>query len=197
MPRPICADCGMHRNICVCEACAPVPNRTRVSVLQHPTEVGHPKGTVRILCQSLKNLEVFCGETPEDFREAGFETDTVTGNSALLFPGPGSDTLESSDLSHIDHWMILDGTWRKAARILHQNPALASLPRFHFASPPASAYTIRKAPGSHHLATAEAVAYLLNVVEPGLDTRPISRAMRTLVDKQFAQIPARLHKHYQ
>ena len=187
----------MHRNICVCDACAPVPNRTRVSVLQHPTEVGHPKGTVRILCQSLKNLEVFCGETPEDFREAGFETDTVTGNSALLFPGPGSDTLESSDLSHIDHWMILDGTWRKAARILHQNPALASLPRFHFASPPASAYTIRKAPGSHHLATAEAVAYLLNVVEPGLDTRPISRAMRTLVDKQFAQIPARLHKHYQ
>lgn len=187
----------MHRNICVCEACAPVPNCTRVSVLQHPTEVGHPKGTVRILCQSLKNLEVFCGETPEDFREAGFETDTVTGNSALLFPGPGSDTLESSDLSHIDHWMILDGTWRKAARILHQNPALASLPRFHFASPPASAYTIRKAPGSHHLATAEAVAYLLNVVEPGLDTRPISRAMRTLVDKQFAQIPARLHKHYQ
>lgn len=166
-------------------------------MLQHPTEVGHPKGTARILGQCLARLELFTGDTTEDFREAGFETDTVTGSSALLFPGPGSDTLESSDLSHIDHWIILDGTWRKAARILHQNPVLAALPRFHFASPPASAYAIRKAPGSHHLATAEAVAYLLTVVEPDLDTRPISRAMHTLVDKQFAQIPARLHQHYQ
>ncbi|MDX1561143.1 MAG: tRNA-uridine aminocarboxypropyltransferase, partial [Marinobacter sp.] len=163
MPRPICSDCGMHLNICVCEVCAPVPNRTLVSVLQHPTEVGHAKGTVRILSQCLNNLEVFCGETPEEFHETGFTIDTVAGNPALLFPGPGSDALETSDISQIDHWIILDGTWRKAARILHQNPALSALPRFHFARPPASAYAIRKAPGEHHLATAEAVAYLLNV----------------------------------
>lgn len=187
----------MHPNICVCETCAPVPNRTRVTVLQHPTEVGHSKGTVRILAQCLTRLDVFTGETPDDFREAGFDTGIATRKSALLFPGPGSEALESSDVSHIQHWIILDGTWRKAARILHQNPELAALPRFHFASPPASAYAIRKAPGEHHLATAEAVASLLKVIEPALDTRPVSRAMRTLVDKQFAQIPTRLHKHYQ
>jgi DTW domain-containing protein YfiP len=187
----------MHLNICVCEACSPVPNRTRVSVLQHPTEVGHPKDTVRILAQCLARIDVFPGETPEDFGQACFDPHSEARNSALLFPGPGSDILEYADLSDIHQWIILDGTWRKAAKILHQNPALAALPRFHFVDPPASAYAIRKSPGGHHLATAEAVAYLLNVVEPGLDTRPISRAMRTLVDKQFAQIPARLHKHYQ
>lgn len=187
----------MHLNICVCEACAPVPNSTRVSVLQHPTEVGHPKGTVRILAQCLARVDVFHGETPDDFDQAGFNPHTEAGHSALLFPGPGSDTLECANLHDIHHWIILDGTWRKAAKILHQNPALAALPRFHLAEPPASAYAIRKAPGKQHLATAEAVAYLLNVVEPGLDTRPISRAVRSLVDKQLAQIPARLHKHYQ
>jgi len=187
----------MHLNICVCEDCAPVPNRTRVSVLQHPTEVGHPKGTVRILAHCLARVDVFQGETPDDFDRAGFKPHKEARHSALLFPGPGSDALETSDISQIDHWIILDGTWRKAARILHQNPAVAALPRFHFAEPPASAYAIRKSPGRHHLATAEAVAYLLDVVEPGLDTRPIARAMRTLVDKQLAQIPARLHKHYQ
>ncbi|WP_240339525.1 tRNA-uridine aminocarboxypropyltransferase [Marinobacter sp. BW6] len=196
MRRPICSKCGVHLNICACEACALVPNRTGVSVLQHPTEVGHAKGTVRILAQCLTRLDLFRGETPEDLRQAGFYPQTDTRNSALLFPGPGSDTLESSDLSHIHHWIVLDGTWRKAARILHQNPALAALPRFHFANPPASAYAIRKAPGEHQLATAEAVAYLLSVVEPELDTQPISRAMETLVDKQMAQIPTRLHKHY-
>ena len=145
----------MHPNICVCEACAPVRNRTGVTILQHPTEVGHAKGTVRILTRCLANLRLFTGEMPGDF------------------------------------------TWRKAAKILHQNPELSALPRFHFANPPASAYAIRKAPGEHRLATAEAVAYLLNVLEPELDTRPIAHAMRTLVDKQLAQIPARLHRHYQ
>ena len=181
----------------MCEACAPVPNRTRVSVLQHPAEADHPKGTVRILAQCLTRLDVFKGETPEDFRKASFDIDALTRNTALLFPGPGSEALETSDVSQVDHWIILDGTWRKAARILHQNPALSALTRFHFSSPPASAYAIRKSPGEHHLATAEAVAYLLNVVEPTLDTRPISHAMRTMVDKQFAHIPSRLHKHYQ
>jgi DTW domain-containing protein YfiP len=187
----------LHPNICVCEACAPVQNRTGVTILQHPTEVGHAKGTVRILARCLTNLRVFTGETPEHFHQAGFNSVTGSHHPALLFPGPGSEAIETSDVSQVDHWIILDGTWRKAAKILHQNPALSSLPQFHFASPPASAYAIRKAPGKHHLATAEAVAYLLNVLEPELDTRPISDAMRTLVNKQFAQIPNRLHKHYQ
>ncbi|MBU2954962.1 DTW domain-containing protein [Marinobacter sp. F3R08] len=193
----MCPACHVHPNICVCDTCAPVLNSTPVSVLQHPGEIGHAKGTVRILSRCLARLQVVHGETPAEFRQAGFDTEVHAPGSALLFPGPGSCALESADLSHIRHWIVLDGTWRKAARILHQNPTLAALPRFHFSHPPASAYAIRKAPGEHKLATAEAVAYLLNVIEPELDTRPITTALHALVTRQLAQIPTRLHKHYQ
>lgn len=165
-------------------------------MLQHPSEVAHAKGTVRILTQCLSRLGVFVGETPDDFRQAGFDPLNDTRASALLFPGPDSQELETADIGDIRHWILLDGTWRKAARILYQNPALAALPRFHFANPPSSVYAIRKAPGEGHLATAEAAAYLLKRVEPDLDTGPVSRAMGALVDRQLAQIPARLHKHY-
>ena len=151
---------------------------------------------MRILVQCLSRLRVFSGETPEAFREAGFDPLKDQRHSALLFPGPDSEELETADTRDIRHWILLDGTWRKAARIFHQNPALASLPRFHFANPPASVYAIRKAPADGHLATAEAAAYLLNRVEPGLDTRPLSWAMQALVDRQLAQIPERLHKYY-
>ncbi len=181
----------------MCDTCTPVLNTTPVSVLQHPGEVGHAKGTVRILSRCLDRLQVFRGETPDEFRQAGFDTQADARSAALLFPGPDSCALESADLSHIRHWVVLDGTWRKAARILHRNPALGALPRFHFSHPPASAYAIRKAPGEHKLATAEAVAYLLNVIEPELDTRPITTALNALVDRQLAQIPSRLHKYYQ
>ncbi|WP_375183323.1 tRNA-uridine aminocarboxypropyltransferase [Marinobacter sp.] len=196
MPRPICLRCGVHAAICVCADCAPVANRTELTVLQHPSEVAHAKGTVRILRQCLSRLEVFVGETPDDFRQVGFDPINDSRASALLFPGPDSQDLETADTGELRRWILLDGTWRKAARILHQNPALAALPRFHFASPPTSVYAIRKAPGEGHLATAEAAAYLLNRVEPGLDTRPLSRAMQALVDRQLAQIPERLHKYY-
>lgn len=167
-----------------------------MTVLQHPSEVGRSKGTLRILEQCLKQLRVVVGETPAELRQAGLgDIDSLDG-AALLFPGPGSQALEAADLNGIRHWILLDGTWRKAAKILYLNPAVGQLPRYHFAAPPPSSYVIRKAPGEHHLATAEAAAHLLNHLEPGLDTGPIHAAMAALVTRQLAQIPAALRERY-
>ncbi|MEE2762781.1 MAG: tRNA-uridine aminocarboxypropyltransferase [Pseudomonadota bacterium] len=193
--RPTCPQCGLHPNICVCDRCRPVPNRTPVTVLQHPSEVGRAKGTLRILQRCLGSVRVLVGETAEQFELAGLASGDLT-RTGLLFPGPTSQPLEQADLGAIDHWLVLDGTWRKAARILHQNPALAELPRYHFAQPPTSRYVVRKAPGDHHLATAEAVSYLLKQAEPDLDTGPIDDAMTALVEQQLAQIPAPLRHRY-
>lgn len=165
-----------------------------MTVLQHPSEVGRSKGTLRILEQCLAQLQVIVGEGPADLQRAGLG-DSLAG-AAVLFPGPDSQALEASDLPGIRQWILLDGTWRKAAKILHLNPEIGELPRYHFAAPPPSGYVIRKAPGEHHLATAEAAAYLLERLEPDLDTRPIHTAMTALVDKQLAQIPVSLRDRY-
>ncbi|MBW4935340.1 DTW domain-containing protein [Marinobacter sp. F4206] len=195
-PRPLCRRCHRHRNICVCDDCAVVPNRTPVTVLQHPSEVDRSKGTLPILERCLDRLHVFVGETPNQFRQAGFSPGAWRPGTALLFPGPGSEALEQADLHGIEHWIVLDGTWRKAAKLLHLNPGIGGLPRFHFANPPPSRYIVRKAPGEHHLSTAEAVAHLLGIVEPGLDTAPINEAMAAFVEKQLAQIPPHLRDRY-
>lgn len=197
MPRPCCEHCGLHPNICVCGYCGAVQNRTSLTVLQHPSEVGQSKGTLRILQQCLGNLHVFVGETPEDFRQSGFTGELCPDTTAVLFPGPDSQPVEATDLSQINHWIVLDGTWRKAAKLLHLNPGIGELPRFHFACPPASRYIIRKAPGEHHLSTAEAVHYLLKNQEPGLDAMPIQTAMTALIEKQLSQIPRALRDRYQ
>lgn len=196
MPRPICPRCHRHANICVCDQCRLVPNQTPLTVLQHPSEVGRSKGTLRILEQCLQQIRVFVGETPAQFRQAGWRTDDYRAGAAVLFPGPGSQPLEQADLQGVQHWVLLDGTWRKAARILHLNPAIAALPRYHFAAPPPSRYVVRKAPGDHHLATAEAADHLLKRLEPGLDTGPLHAAMAALVARQLAQIPAPLRNRY-
>ncbi|MBZ2169758.1 tRNA-uridine aminocarboxypropyltransferase [Marinobacter sp. F4216] len=196
MPRDLCPHCNLHLNICVCAHCRPVANRTPITILQHPTEVDRPKGTVRILQRCLDRLRVLVGETPDQFRRGGFDPTTLSDTTALLFPGPRSQPVEHADLAAISHWVVLDGTWRKAARILHTNPGLQALPAFHFQQAPPSRYIVRKAPGPDALSTAEAVSHLLDIVEPGTDTGPISDAMTALIEKQLAQIPDHLRHHY-
>lgn len=192
--RPECRSCHLHTNICVCAECAPVANTTPITVIQHPSEVGRSKGTVRILEQCLAQVRVVVGETPEQLQRGGLKLPAP--DAAVLFPGPGSKPLELADLQGIRHWVVVDGTWRKAAKILHLNPRLSALPRFHFADPPRSRYVIRKAPADHHLSTAEATAHLLRIVEPTLDVTPVDTAMVALVDRLLAQIPAHLRNRY-
>lgn len=192
--RPICPSCQLHDNICVCAQCTPVANATPITIIQHPSEVGRSKGTVRILERCLAQVHVVVGETPEQLQQGGLEL-PETG-VAVLFPGPASAPLEQADLSGIHHWLVVDGTWRKAAKILHLNPELGALPRFHLAHPPRSRYVIRKAPAEHYLSTAEAATQLLQVAEPGLDVTPVETAMQALVDKLLAQIPGHLRDRY-
>lgn len=194
--RSICPHCQLHTNICVCDRCRTVANGTPITVIQHPSEVGRSKGTLRILERCLDQMQVVVGESPEQLQRAGLNLSDLSANTAVLFPGRDSQPLEEADTSNINHWLLLDGTWRKAAKILHLNPQIAALPRLHFAHPPASRYVVRKAPAEHHLSTAEAAAYLLKTLESDLDVQPINTAMAALVDKLLAQIPPVLRRRY-
>ena len=189
MARALCTRCGLHPNTCVCEVCEQVDNRHRVIILQHPSEVGHSKGTVRVLQQCLTRLEVLVGESPASFSHQGLERLLTETRSGLLFPCADSQPVESNAAGQIDQWLVLDGTWRKAAKILHLNPQFRQLPCFHFADPPASRYRIRKAPKAGQLSTAEAVAYLFTLTEPATDTEPLLRAQDVLIRKRLAFVP--------
>ncbi|GAA3576704.1 tRNA-uridine aminocarboxypropyltransferase [Marinobacter xestospongiae] len=196
MSRTLCDLCGLHTRLCVCDACRPVANETAITILQHPSEVGRAKGTVRVLAQCLQSCRICIGESPVELARGGVDTDSLGSGVGLLFPGPDSRPLESAPPSDINHWIVLDGTWRKAAKLVHLNPVLQALPSYHLVAPPPSRYIIRKAPGPGYLATAEAVAHLLATMEPGLDTTPIDYAMKVLVQRLLAQVPASLRHRY-
>lgn len=187
--RPVCERCRQHRRICVCDVCRPVNNKTPITIIQHPSEEGHSKGTVRVLRQTLTNLSVEVAEClpPDTLPHTG---------AALLFPGPGSQPLPTRSTAEIRHWVVLDGTWRKASRLFHLNPELARLPGYHFANPPAGRYRIRRKTADGHLSTAEAVAHLLNIVEPDLDTGPIQEGFEALVERLIEQVPGHLRRRY-
>lgn len=145
MPRIRCERCARPASHCLCALIPSLPSRTRVLVLQHPSEVGHALNTAGLAVLGLCNAELRVGErfAEETWRVPGYR-------ACLLFPGEQARALAEMAAEAAGEPLLLvvpDGTWRKARKLLHLNPALAALPRVSLAEGMASRYRLRKAPG--------------------------------------------------
>ena len=86
----------MFRSVCLrCKRRIPLPvrvdpgarARTRVVVLQHPSEARHPLNTARLAVLGLAGARLLVGSaTPQDWMAPGYAPH-------LLFPGPGARVL--------------------------------------------------------------------------------------------------------
>lgn len=189
-----CPRCAVHPRICVCAECRPVSGAAELWVLQHPNEVGHSKGTLRVAQACLASLRVCVGTKESDFTALRQRLDP--DRSALLFPARGSVALEAAEPQRPRQWILIDGTWRKARAILLGNPWLQDLPRFHFQQPPADRYPIRKSARAGSLSTVEAISYLLSLTQPGINRAPLDQGLATLVRLQLAQMPEAVRQRY-
>ena len=82
--------------------------------------------------------------------------------------------------------MVLDGTWRKSRKMLHQNPLLQQLPRLPLRELPASRYRIRTAHQPHQLSPLEATCAALAQLEGAESLAPLLAAFDGFVAQQAA-----------
>src|SRR6185503_20439849 len=85
--------------------------------------------------------------------------------AAVLFPGPGARDVRVDPPAGPITLIVLDGTWWQAEKLLKTNAALRALPRYRFAPEQPSRYRVRREPAIHCLATIEALAGVLGVLE--------------------------------
>jgi DTW domain-containing protein YfiP len=159
-------------------------SRTRVLVLQHPSEVSHALNTARLAALGLSNAELIVGEVFEDLpkllNRPGYQ-------ARLLFPAEDAQPLQVYVPN--DQPMLLvvpDGTWRKARKMLHLNPLLAALPRVTLTEGGVSRYRLRKAPGPGALSTIEAIVQALDTLEAPTTFAPLLKPFEALIEGQIA-----------
>ncbi|AEV61531.1 dtw domain-containing protein [Pseudomonas ogarae] len=159
-------------------------SRTRVLLLQHPSEVNHALNTARLAALGLNNAELIVGEVFEDLprllNQPGYQ-------ARLLFPADDAQPLQA--YAPCDEPLLLvvpDGTWRKARKLLHLNPLLAALPRVTLAEGGVSRYRLRKAPGPGALSTVEAIVQALQVLEAPASFELLLRPFEALIEGQIA-----------
>ncbi|UXJ54503.1 tRNA-uridine aminocarboxypropyltransferase [Pseudomonas citronellolis] len=182
MSRARCERCLRPAGHCLCALIPRLDNRTRVLLLQHPSEAGHALNTARLAALGLANAELRVGE---DFSDLD-----LSGEDAwLLFPGENAippAELATRPASRPRLLVVPDGTWRKARKLLHLNPNLAALPRVVLPEGLTSRYRLRKAPAEGALSTIEAVVHALNALDAPQSFDALLRPFEALIDGQIA-----------
>lgn len=167
--RPHCDRCALPLRTCVCALAVRVPNDVDVLVLQHPDEAGQAKGSARLLRLSLARCRVVVGEFFEPAALLALLDGDVSG-CALLYPSDtqGGPNVPSSRRlgARPARLVVLDGTWRKSAKMLRANALLQSLPRWPLdPAAPARYRALRKARKDSQLSTLEATCAALAQIE--------------------------------
>ncbi len=84
--------------------------------------------------------------------------------------------------------IVLDATWRKSRKMLHNSPGLQHLPRLGLENQPPSAYSIRKAHAPSQLSTLEATCTALAQLEGNADRfDPLRAALKGFVKRLETQ----------
>jgi DTW domain-containing protein len=189
MSRAQCARCLRPETHCLCALIPQLDSRTRVLILQHPSEVNHALNTARLAALGLNNAELIVGEVFDDLpallNPPGYQ-------ARLLFPADDAQPLEAyrsegGEAGSTSMLLVVpDGTWRKARKLLHLNPLLAALPRVTLAQAVPSRYRLRKAPGPGALSTVEAIVQALQTLEAPETFEALLRPFEALIDGQIA-----------
>ena len=184
MSRPQCPRCLRPLTHCLCPLIPHLDSRTRVLLLQHPSEVSHALNTARLAALGLSNAELIVGEVFEDLpallNRPGYR-------ARLLFPAEDAQPMQAYAASDEPLLLVVpDGTWRKARKMLHLNPLLAALPRVTLAEGGVSRYRLRKAPGPGALSTIEAIVQALQTLEAPASFEPLLKPFEALIEGQIA-----------
>ena len=183
MSRIQCPRCLRPQTHCLCPLIPSLDSRSRVLLLQHPSEVNHALNTARLAALGLKNAELIVGEVFEDLpallNQPGYQ-------ARLLFPADDAQLLQAYAANDQPLLLVVpDGTWRKARKLLHLNPLLAALPRVTLPEGLASTYRLRKAPGPGALSTLEAIVCALDLLEAPRTFDALLRPFEALIEAQI------------
>ena len=184
MSRIQCPRCLRPQTHCLCPLIPSLDSRTRVLLLQHPSEVNHALNTARLAALGLSNSQLLVGEVFEDLSEL---LNPPGYTARLLFPADDAQPLQAYTPGEQPLLLVVpDGTWRKARKLLHLNPLLAGLPRVTLANGGVSRYRLRKAPGPGALSTVEAIAQALQVLEAPQSFDALLQPFEALIEGQIA-----------
>ena len=162
-----CPVCAAARESCLCAALPRIELATKICLVIHHRELTRSSNTGLLAARALVNSEV---------RVRGADRETldlknlVTPQYRTLMLYPSRDALDlASALALSDarpiQLIVPDGTWRQARKLHSRHAELTDITRVKVCVPEDSAFQLRAQSQPGRMATLQAIAHALGVIE--------------------------------
>lgn len=179
-----CPGCRLHPGLCACALIPRIVTRTRVVLVIHRTELRKTTNTGRLATQCLVHSELLVRGDDEPTPPLVFGEDVAP---LLLFPADDATPLDALAPTLGGKPVVLvvpDGTWRQAAKARNRVPGLRDIPCASLPSGGSpSRYQLRVASHAEGLATIEAIARALGLLEGPAIQAALEYPFRVMVDR--------------
>ena len=154
----------MHATLCVCALVPRLETRTRLALLLHLREASKPTNTGQLAARCLPGSTVAL--IGDQARPATLPAIAADEQPLLLYPAADAVSIEAYAASARPIVLIVpDGSWRQAHKMRRRIPGLAAIPCVILPEAGATEYRLRSEHHAGGLATFEAIARALRVLE--------------------------------
>ncbi|MBX3187157.1 MAG: DTW domain-containing protein [Labilithrix sp.] len=152
----------MHASLCVCALIPRIETRTRVVLVIHRAEDRKPTNTGRLATECLANSEVVVRG-----HEGKPDPPLSFARPVLLFPHEDAIPIAAfaRDLDEPVALVVPDGNWRQASKVRARVAGMRDAPCVALPAAEPSIYRLRSEAHPFGLATLEAIARALRVLE--------------------------------
>lgn len=166
-PQNICPDCHSTRLQCLCDAIPRLDLATRVCLVIHHRELLRSSNTGLLALRALVNSEMRVrGEGTQNLDLSDLVRTPY--RTFLFYPAPDAVELTTVLVGQSPRpiqLIVPDGTWRQASKVHYRQKELAGVPRVKIAKPDAAIYSLRAQHRPEGMATLQAIAHGLGVIE--------------------------------
>ena len=179
----------MRREICICDhisACRQsLETETRIVIVMHHRELCRTTNTARLAQLALKDCEI----RVRGLRDEPLVMDGVIDpnrHTLLLYPSADAEELTPDLIESIERPVTLivpDGTWGQAAKVAKREACLRAIPHVKLPADRASQYELRRSSKPNGLATFEAIAQALGLLESPLIQARLEELFKVMVSR--------------
>ncbi len=182
-----CDHCRLQKELCLCGEFPRLDTRTRVVILMHSQELKKPSNTARWAHMCLPNSEIrLRGEIGKPLDLDGLQSDDaetwmlhLSEESELLTPELVKRTEKPIRL------LVPDGTWGQASRLGSKLGKSMQARHVYLQSDAPTQYRLRSEHHPDGMATLEAIARALGIIEGVMIRQKMEDLFRRLVEREL------------
>ncbi|HET6282533.1 MAG TPA: tRNA-uridine aminocarboxypropyltransferase [Polyangia bacterium] len=186
-----CRQCRMHRSLCICGLLPSLQTRTRLVLVLHQLEARKTTNTGRLAARCLTNSRIVIRGRDDDAARPG---NREPGSTPALWAAGSQPLLllPIEDATPLSQWtpsaapitlIVPDGTWRQAIRTRKRIAGLAGVPCVTLPGTATSRYRLRHDAQPRRLATLEAIAIAMGILEGPSVQNALEQVFAVMVDR--------------